>query len=110
MAGVYSEEQARRGDGLYQQYCSLCHGESTASAPRLVGDDFMRTWEASTVGDLFDRIRQSMPENAPGSLTPQQNADIVSYLLGANKFPAGASELPSDSEPLKRIAFRRPTL
>jgi hypothetical protein len=103
-AGVYSQEQARRGDRL-----SLCHSESSASASRLVGDNFMKAWEAATVGDLFDRIRQSMPETAPGSLTPQQNADIVSYLLGANKFPVGASELPSDSEPLKRIALRRST-
>lgn len=50
-----------------------------------------------------------MPENAPGSLTPLQNADIVSYLLSANKFRAGRSDLPSDAELLKRIALGRRT-
>ena len=31
------------------------------------------------LGELFDRIRLSMPGNDPVKLTPQQNADILAY-------------------------------
>ena len=30
-----------------------------------------------------------MPQNAPGSLSGQQNADILAFMFSANKFPAG---------------------
>jgi hypothetical protein len=57
------------------------------------------------VGDLFDRIRTTMPQDKPGSLTRQQDADVVAYLLNANKFPAGKVELESQTELLKQIQF-----
>jgi mono/diheme cytochrome c family protein len=44
---VYSEAQAVRGEELYQQYCSLCHGarlQGNPAAP-LTGDAFRGRWE-----------------------------------------------------------------
>jgi len=57
------------------------------------------------VGDLFDRIRKTMPQTNPGHLTRQQDADILAFMLSVNKFPAGKTELYRQSEMLKEIRF-----
>ena len=106
--GVYSEEQATRGKALYAQECASCHGSELTGgemAPPLSGGEFMSGWDGLTVGDLFERIRISMPQNAPGSLSGQQNADILSFVFNANKFPAGQTELPKEAGILKTIKF-----
>ena len=106
--GVYTQEQAKRGEAAYGERCARCHGTdlmSGDSVPPLAGADFLSTWNTKTVGDLFDRIRTSMPADQPGTLNRQQCADIVAYLLSANKFPAGKTELATQSDSLKQIQF-----
>jgi hypothetical protein len=46
-----------------------------------------------------------MPQNAPGKLNRQQNADVLAFVLSANKFPAGKMELSRQTEFLKGIWF-----
>jgi quinoprotein glucose dehydrogenase len=106
--GVYSQAQAERGRGLYSQECASCHGAELTGgemAPPLTGGEFMAGWDGLTVGDLFERIRISMPQNAPGSLSGQQNADILAFMFASNKFPAGETELPKEAGILKTIKF-----
>jgi S-disulfanyl-L-cysteine oxidoreductase SoxD len=106
--GVYTEEQARRGEALYEKQCSVCHGDKLAgreSAPPLTGGAFLSNWNGLTLGDLFERVRKTMPQNAPGKLSRQQNADILAYVLSFNKFPAGKTELYRQAEMLKEIRF-----
>ena len=106
--GVYTEAQATRGKALYAQECASCHGgELTGGemAPPLAGGEFMAGWDGLTIGDLFERVRISMPQNAPGSLSGQQNADILAFMFSANKFPAGAEEMPKEAGILKQIKF-----
>jgi len=106
--GVYTEEQAKRGSALYQENCASCHGAELTGgemAPPLSGGEFMAGWDGLTVGDLFERIRISMPQNSPGSLSGQQNSDILSFVFSANKFPAGSAELPKEAGILKTIKF-----
>ena len=106
--GIYTEEQATRGKALYSTDCASCHGAELTGgemAPGLAGGEFISGWDGLTVGDLFERIRISMPQNAPGSLSGQQNADILAFLLEANKFPTGTSELPKEAMILKTIKF-----
>jgi len=74
-------------------------------APALAGGEFMAGWDGLTVGDLFERIRISMPQNSPGSLSGAQNADILAFVLASNKFPAGQTELAKDAMILKTIKF-----
>ena len=94
---VYSEAQALRGEELYQQYCSLCHGARLQGSPAapLTGDAFRGRWEDGkhTLDDLYYIIRSLMPNNAPGSLSKAQYADVVAYILKINKYPAGEAEL-----------------
>src|SRR5580700_7879989 len=104
--GVYTAPQAERGKPLYNQRCGSCHGDSMSggeTAPPLAGGEFLSNWNGLTAGDLFDRIRTSMPMNAPGKLSREVNADITAYILRFNGFPAGAVELDRRSEVLKQI-------
>ena len=72
-------------------------------APPLTGGEFISNWNGLTVGDLFDRIRQTMPADRPGSLNREKDADIVAHILSMNQFPAGAQELERQTEALKQI-------
>ena len=104
--GVFTKEQAERGAAAYKTACSECHGGDLGGdgfAPALTGSDFMGNWNDLSVGDLFERIRVSMPPSAPGSVTPAQKADIVSHIMNANKFPAGTTELEPKTDVLKTI-------
>lgn len=106
--GVYTQAQAQRGEPLYAQYCAACHGPDLAGgemAPGLTGGEFSANWNDLSVGDLFERIRISMPQNAPGSLSRQQNADILAFVFFKASFPAGETELPTQTEVLNTIKF-----
>ena len=106
--GIYTVEQAKRGSPLYSEQCASCHGPELMGgemAPPLASGDFLSGWDGLTVGDLFERIRISMPQNAPGSLSGAQNADILAFMLEANKFPAGTTELGNSAMLLKSIKF-----
>src|SRR4051794_36683452 len=103
--GVFTEEQAKRGEGLYSQYCASCHGPDLAGgemAPGLTGGEFSSNWNDLSLSELFDRMRISMPQNAPGSLSRQQNADILSFVLSKSNVPAGKTELPTQNELLSQ--------
>src|SRR5215472_2239857 len=92
--GVYTQAQAKRGEVLYAEQCASCHGlalNGGESAPPLTGGEFMSNWNTLTVGDLFDRIRSTMPANNPGHLTRDQAADIVAQILTVNQFPPGST-------------------
>ena len=104
--GVYTAEQTRRGETAYFQACGSCHGpalEGGDMTPPLVGGAFGSNWNDLTVGDLFERIRTTMPLDNPGRLSRQQNADVIAFVLKANGWPAGAAELPPDQAVLKQI-------
>ena len=106
--GVYTEAQAKRGEPLYNQYCASCHGPDLAGgemAPGLTGGEFTANWNDLSLGDLYERIRISMPQNAPGSLSRQQNSDILSYILSKMNTPVGQTELSTNTDELKGIKF-----
>jgi mono/diheme cytochrome c family protein len=106
--GAYTEAQATRGAALFDRECAGCHGpdgEGGGMAPSLVDAAFSANYDGQTVGDLFDRNRTTMPVGKEGQLSGQQNADITAFMLQFNKFPAGPTELPSQSLTLKQIKY-----
>lgn len=110
-SGVFTEEQAKRGEAAYSTNCSSCHLgqlEGDGFAPALTGPEFMANWSGTTVGDLFERIRISMPPGQESSVSASDKTDIVAFILQVNKFPAGSAELAKDTETLKQIKFELP--
>jgi len=104
--GAFTKEQAKRGEGLYAQNCSSCHGPDLSGndeAAPLTGSAFLSNWDGLTVGDLTQRVRVSMPPNKLGTVSRQQIVDILSYVLSFNNFPAGKTELDPKAELLKQI-------
>jgi mono/diheme cytochrome c family protein len=108
-SGVYTTAQAERGRVAFEASCAICHrpdlsGRGTA-IPALRGDEFTTERHGKSVGDLYGRIRSTMPPGRPASLAPEAYTDVVAYLLSANAFPPGASELPAHEESLAGIVF-----
>jgi len=105
--GVYTAAQAARGSAIFQMRCALCHGDRLEglAGPPLVGDVFLGPRDRQPVSDLFDKIHNTMPADAPGTLEPPQVADVVAFILQANAFPAGGAELGASDATLKQIAL-----
>ena len=105
-SGVYTEAQAKRGEGTANKACSSCHGADLMggeAGPALVGLEFLGNWNQQSLGDLFDRIHATMPADAPGSLSLPDTADVIARVLQLNKFPAGQKDLPTDTNALGKI-------
>src|SRR5258706_5104220 len=106
--GVYSAHQATRGKATYTTYCSTCHMADLSGggsfgmeeAPALRRDGFM---EDRDLANVFGFIKGNMPADNPSTLTPQAYLDILAYVLQQNGFPAGARELPTNTDELKNI-------
>ena len=106
--GIYTEVQAARGEGLYQEWCASCHAPDLSGgdvAPGLVGGEFVWNWSGLTVGQLFDRLRISMPQENPSDVTRSQKADILAFMLLVNEFPSGEHELADRTQMLDQIMF-----
>ena len=105
--GVFTPEQAALGERLYRDQCSACHGSELTgnTGPGLRGSQFARNWNETSLDVLFDVIRDTMPEDNPGSLSRNQTARLLSFILLRGRFPEGATELPVESEALGSIRF-----
>ena len=117
-AGVYTEQQAKRGEVLYKQECATCHGDALEGngqteraqklermLPPLSGDVFKGNWNGRPLSDLFDKMKRTMPRDDPGKIGLNQNTDSLAYLLKFNGFPAGKAELPADPSMLTETLF-----
>jgi mono/diheme cytochrome c family protein len=110
-AGVYTDEQAKRGMAIYKEKCASCHGDDLKGneiIPGLTGDTFATNWRGKTVGDLFDKISMTMPALDPGSLTPEQTSDLISHMLSIAKYPAGKMPLATTMDALQKIKIDAP--
>lgn len=107
-AVTFTDQQARQGRGVYSN-CEGCHSADLAGldAPPLTGDGFQR-WFDEAPSELFNYIRDFMPADQPGSLSPTDTAAVMSYILQANGFTAGAELLPSDPAVLAGMTYPEP--
>ena len=110
-AGVYTEEQSKRGMELYKAQCASCHGDDLKGneiIPALTGDTFTGNWKGKSVGDLFEKINMTMPALDPGSLTPEQTSDLIAHILSVGKYPAGKTALATSMDALNQIKIDAP--
>lgn len=96
--GVYTDEQANRGRDTYQMQCKSCHTPASHT-----GVTFASWWDRKPLSELYLFVTTRMPKNEPGSLQPDEYADVVAYLLKLNELPSGSDPLPADSVALKKI-------
>jgi S-disulfanyl-L-cysteine oxidoreductase SoxD len=98
LSGIYTAEQASRGQDVYSGSCRGCHTPASHT-----GATFAMYWLHKSVADLFTYVGTNMPKNDPGSLDPHDVADVVAYLLKMNQMPAGPTELLPDTTALRQI-------
>lgn len=96
----FSAEQADRGRDMFRASCTECHYSSEFS-----DSQFKFKWSRRSAGSLYQLIATSMPETAPGSLSPEETVDLVSYILRMNGFEAGDGELAADRAVLDEISL-----
>jgi cytochrome c5 len=98
--GVYTAEQAGRGEEIASSVCFACHSESEWTRPLFLG-----AWNGRAVAGLWGLIEDTMPYDSPGGLTDQEYTDVVAYMMELNGIPAGTTELPADEAGLSQIMF-----
>jgi mono/diheme cytochrome c family protein len=108
--GVYTEAQAERGKAIYLAHCVKCHGPTLmgggAGAGPLQGAVFSSNWNGVPLGAMLDRVRSTMPQDKPMTLSRQQTADVLAYVFSVNRFPPGKAELSRQTDILNTIAFK----
>jgi mono/diheme cytochrome c family protein len=85
-------EQVERGQTVYREHCVTCHGRDLAGTPQfpaLVGEAFETDWAGRTLGEFYTYVHDNMPLGAGGSLSDEQYADVVAYVLAQNRLPTG---------------------
>jgi mono/diheme cytochrome c family protein len=109
--GLFSAEQARRGEALYKQSCGNCHGGALTGgvrAPAVGGPAFVARWSTRQLPELLDYMQAQMPVNSPGGFSRHQNADILAYMLEKSGATAGSKDLwfdgPEGKVPMRRSA------
>ena len=96
--GVYTDAQAKRGEQTYAGICQSCHTPTSHQ-----GATFTQNWDQHPLSDLYVYVSQKMPQDNPGSLDPNDAADVVAFLLKVYAMPAGTEELAPDTVALKKI-------
>jgi mono/diheme cytochrome c family protein len=109
LSGVFTAEQAKNGERIFQSRCAACHGSdlhaTDPEVPDLTDDGFKYGWVSKTVANRFRNIRTAMPAGAPGSLDDETYIDIVAYILQFNGMPAGNQKLMPDLDSLEKIVI-----
>ena len=98
-APIFTAAQATAGRAAYQASCASCHVADLGGrneAPQLAGGDFMSTWRTRSAKDLFDYMSSTMPPGGP-SLSPEQYASIVAYILQQNSAQPGQTAFDGTS-------------
>jgi thiosulfate dehydrogenase len=81
-----------RGEAVYKQNCSTCHGEDGAGVagilPALWGPAAYNEGAGmNQVRKMAAFVLRNMPQNNPGSLTPQQAYDVAAYVASKPHSP-----------------------
>lgn len=116
------------GKALYAQKCLACHAPDAKGGAGWIGPRIVATEPKSGFGEdykhpksignywpyastLFDYIRRSMPQNAPGSLTDDETFALTAFLLAENEvvpkdFVADPASLKAVVMPTKTVFVR----
>lgn len=102
-SGVYTADQAKKGEETYMNICVACHPAGTYTTPA-----FREKWDSKPLSELFQLVSETMPKQEPASLSPPEYAQVLAYLLKINDAPEGKQELPAEIEALKKVRIEMP--
>lgn len=105
---LFTQAQAGEGKSIYEAKCSFCHAPDLTgrAGPALKGKFFASPSHKYKVGDIFTIVAQNMPATAPGSLTNEEYAKIMAFILQQNGYPAGEQELTFDAAKSSKTPLR----
>jgi|SRR5581483_2751846 len=109
-SGYYTIDQAAAGADIYQAKCSKCHGAQMEGyiGPSLRGHAFqVITSRESSADRLLLIISRNEPQDNPGGLSDEQDADVMAYILQINGYPAGKEKLSAESSHLRELLLNR---
>ena len=95
---VFTTEQADRGEDVFMRICIDCH-----LPEEFVDGRYLLSWEGQPLADMFEYVRDNMPEDNPGSLRNREYLSVLTYILKINGIPAGSRDLTSDLASAVRI-------
>ena len=111
-SALYTEQQAEDGKQVFDTSCASCHGTNLqgGSAPPVGGSSFLKKAKILgwSVADMRNLVVSAMPASNPGSLSPQQYADVLAYLLAADCYPPGDKSFPTDATPALKNTSLQP--
>lgn len=72
-----TQQQVRNGQMVYNDQCARCHD------PGMVGPQLQASTLAvyGTAQGLFEYTRQTMPQDAPGTLSEQEYWDVTAHMM-----------------------------
>ncbi|HWF63373.1 MAG TPA: cytochrome c [Rhizomicrobium sp.] len=109
-SGYYTLDQATAGADIYQAKCASCHGAQMEGyiGPSLRGHAFqVITSRQTDAGRLLLIISRNEPENNPGALSEDEDANVLAYILQVNGYPAGKEKLSAESSHLRELNLNR---
>jgi cytochrome c5 len=102
-AKLYTELQATDGAAVWTKTCSSCHESKDVTSA-----DFRTKWGGRALFELYEQIRTTMPDDAPGTLTAEEYTNSVAYILKLNGRPAGETKLVADSATMSGMKIELP--
>jgi mono/diheme cytochrome c family protein len=106
-----SRPQLKRGETAYQRHCESCHGSDgngSEGGPALAGPEFDAAWRGKKLSALFRRMKATMPQAVPGSLSDQQYADLLALILFRNSSADAGTEVPAQQAALDALTYGTP--
>lgn len=102
-AKLYTEAQATDGAAVWTKTCAACHESKDVTSA-----DFRTKWGGRALFALYEQIRTTMPDDAPGTLTAEEYTNSVAYILKLNGLPAGETKLVADSATMSGMKIELP--
>ncbi|HEY0875406.1 MAG TPA: cytochrome c [Vicinamibacterales bacterium] len=96
--GVYTKAQADGAKKQFETICADCHPFTVAAKKKPkdlpLGDEpFFDSWSGRPLSEMITLIALTMPNDGSATVTDEEAANLVAYILQQNGYPAGSVPL-----------------
>ena len=96
---TFTAEQVAAGSSTYRELCQTCHVPSLSDGQfgtPLRGSYFRNNWAGRSLGELMQYVYEKMPPESPQTLSGEQIATLLSWILSRNSLSAGETAMSGD--------------